>query len=53
MTGDRRAGAEAVAAKGWPAAHKWLLARRLSQVGFLGLFLLGPLGPGTCRRRRR
>jgi ferredoxin-type protein NapH len=43
MTGDRRAGAEAVAAKGWPAAHKWLLARRLSQVGFLGLFLLGPL----------
>ena len=37
-----RAGAEAVAAKGWFRAHKWLLARRLSQVGILGLFLLGP-----------
>lgn len=33
----------AVAAKGWLAAHKWLLLRRLSQALFLGLFLAGPL----------
>jgi ferredoxin-type protein NapH len=37
-----RAGAKAVAAKGWFAAHKWLLARRLCQLGILALFLLGP-----------
>ena len=36
-------GAEAVAAKGWLGAHKWLLARRVSQLGILALFLLGPL----------
>lgn len=38
-----RTGAEAVAAKGWLAAHKWLILRRLSQLGILTLFLLGPL----------
>lgn len=38
-----RTGAEAVAAKGWLGAHKWLLARRCSQLGILALFLLGPL----------
>ena len=38
-----RTGAEAVAAKGWLGAHKWLLLRRLSQLGILALFLLGPL----------
>ena len=38
-----RIGAEAVAARGWLGAHKWLLARRLSQLGILALFLLGPL----------
>lgn len=37
-----RLGAEAVAAKGWLGAHKWLLARRLSQLGILALFLAGP-----------
>ncbi|HZV55374.1 MAG TPA: quinol dehydrogenase ferredoxin subunit NapH [Rhodocyclaceae bacterium] len=37
-----RPGAEAIAAKGWPAAHKWLLLRRTSQVGILLLFLVGP-----------
>ncbi len=37
-----RPGAEAVAAKGWLAAHKWLLLRRLSQVAILLLFLVGP-----------
>jgi len=36
-------GAEAVAAKGWLRAHKWLILRRLSQFGILALFLLGPL----------
>jgi ferredoxin-type protein NapH len=29
--------------QGWLKAHKWLLLRRLSQFGLLGLFLLGPL----------
>ena len=38
-----RIGAEAVAAKGWLAAHKWLLLRRVSQISILALFLLGPL----------
>ncbi len=35
-------GSEAVAAKGWLGAHKWLIARRLSQAFFLLIFLLGP-----------
>jgi len=38
-----RIGAEAVAAKGWLGAHKWLFLRRVSQLGILTLFLLGPL----------
>jgi ferredoxin-type protein NapH len=38
----QRVGEEAIAAKGWLAAHKWLLLRRLSQFSILGLFLLGP-----------
>ena len=38
----RIAGREAVQKKGWLQAQKWLLLRRLSQLGFLGLFLLGP-----------
>ena len=38
-----RVGADALAAKGWLGAHKWLLLRRLSQLSILGLFLLGPL----------
>jgi ferredoxin-type protein NapH len=40
----RRIGAEAIAAKGWLGAHRWLLARRATQLGILALFLLGPLG---------
>lgn len=36
-------GREAVVAKGWLAANKWLLARRFSQLGILALFLAGPL----------
>jgi ferredoxin-type protein NapH len=37
-----RPGAEAIAAKGWLAAHKWLILRRSSQFGLLLLFLIGP-----------
>ncbi len=36
------AGTEAIAAKGWLGAHKYLILRRISQAGFLGVFLLGP-----------
>ena len=36
-------GHDAIVAKGWFGAHKWLLARRVSQLGILALFLLGPL----------
>lgn len=36
-------GHDAIAAKGWLGAHKWLLLRRVSQLGILALFLLGPL----------
>ena len=36
-------GAEAIAEKGWLAAHKWLMLRRTSQIGILLLFLVGPL----------
>ncbi|OOZ38151.1 quinol dehydrogenase ferredoxin subunit NapH [Solemya elarraichensis gill symbiont] len=36
-------GKDAIQSKGWLAAHKWLILRRVSQVGVLALFLLGPL----------
>ncbi len=36
-------GREAVLTKGWLQANKWLLLRRISQLGILGLFLTGPL----------
>ena len=36
-------GREAVLNKGWLATHKWLLLRRISQLGILGMFLAGPL----------
>lgn len=39
----KRIGAEAVAEKGWLAAHRWLILRRLTQSAILALFLLGPL----------
>jgi ferredoxin-type protein NapH len=38
-----RPGAEAIATRGWFAAHKWLLARRATQLGIFALFLLGPV----------
>ncbi len=37
-----RPGAEAIAEKGWLAAHKWLILRRTSQIAILLLFLVGP-----------
>lgn len=36
-------GREAVRSKGWWLAHRFLIVRRLSQLGILALFLLGPL----------
>ncbi len=36
-------GADALASKGWFGTHKWLMLRRLSQLGVLALFLIGPL----------
>ena len=38
-----RPGAEAVKLKGWFAAHRYLILRRISQLAILGLFLAGPL----------
>lgn len=35
-------GHEALAAKGWLGAYRWLLMRRLSQLGVLALFMAGP-----------
>jgi len=43
MTAKANPGHEAVEVKGWFGAHKWLLARRFSQVAILALFLVGPL----------
>ncbi len=40
---SRIPGREAAQKKGWLQAQKWLLLRRISQLGILGLFLLGPL----------
>ena len=38
-----RLGDDAVATKGWLPAHRFLILRRLSQLGILVLFLSGPL----------
>ncbi|MDR2452933.1 MAG: quinol dehydrogenase ferredoxin subunit NapH [Candidatus Accumulibacter sp.] len=35
-------GRDAIARKGWFVAHKWLLLRRVCQLGILALFLVGP-----------
>lgn len=43
MSANKKMGADAIMAKGWLGAHKWLLLRRASQLGILALFLLGPL----------
>lgn len=39
----RLPGPASTAARGWFAAHRFLILRRLSQLFFLGLFLSGPL----------
>ncbi len=44
MRRGRQVGADAVAELGWLRAHRWLIARRVSQLGILGLFALGPVG---------
>ena len=36
-------GAEAIKKNGWLAAHRYLILRRISQLGILAVFLLGPL----------
>jgi len=43
MATDHAIGVEAIAKKGWWKAHQWLILRRISQVGILGLFLVGPV----------
>lgn len=40
--GTPRPGLAAQAALGWWPAHRWLLLRRVSQLGILALFLAGP-----------
>ncbi|MDR2207523.1 MAG: quinol dehydrogenase ferredoxin subunit NapH [Azoarcus sp.] len=39
---SNRVGQDAITSKGWFAAHKWLLLRRISQLAILALFMLGP-----------
>lgn len=43
MSTKSHPGRDAIKEKGWWAAHKWLVLRRLSQFTILGLFLSGPL----------
>lgn len=42
MSTERNPGAAARQANGFLTAHRWLIARRLSQLGFLLLFATGP-----------
>lgn len=44
MARDVAAGAEAIGKKGWLMAHKWLILRRISQIGILALFMIGTVG---------
>ncbi|MCX7897136.1 MAG: quinol dehydrogenase ferredoxin subunit NapH [Rhodocyclaceae bacterium] len=39
---NKPVGAEAIASKGWFAAHRWLILRRCAQAAILALFLCGP-----------
>ncbi len=43
MSAKTNPGYDAVQVKGWLTAHRWLILRRLSQIGILTLFLIGPL----------
>ncbi|MCL2589511.1 MAG: quinol dehydrogenase ferredoxin subunit NapH [Betaproteobacteria bacterium] len=38
---NKRLGQDAIANKGWLVANKWLLLRRVSQLGILALFMVG------------
>ncbi len=42
MKPGERPGQEAIASKGWIGAHRYLILRRLSQLGILALFMAGP-----------
>ncbi len=44
MSTTRKPSAEAIAAKGWLPAHRWLLIRRTVQLAILATFLAGPWG---------
>ena len=37
-------GRDALATKGWLGAYRWLIARRIVQVGIITLFIIGPIG---------
>lgn len=43
MQNGKHPGSDAIISKGWLKAHQWLVLRRISQLGILALFLLGPL----------
>jgi ferredoxin-type protein NapH len=43
MIDTTRLGRDAIETKGWLMAHRFLILRRLSQLGILALFLSGPL----------
>ncbi len=43
MVDMTKLGSDAIASKGWLSAHRFLILRRLSQLGILALFLSGPL----------
>ena len=43
-------GHDAIKAKGWIGAHRWLILRRISQIAIIGLFLLGPVAGFTILR---
>lgn len=42
VTARQQPGRDAIARRGWLAAHKWLLLRRTSQLSLLALFIAGP-----------
>ena len=42
VTPAHNIGKDAIAAKGWLGAHRWLIARRLTQIAIIAMFLSGP-----------
>ncbi len=51
--GTYNPGADAVRQNGWLGANKWLIARRLTQLGFMGLFLVGPISLWLMDKQER